>query len=50
MSRRGEGIRKSTEVDTEMRLCTEKRGETEIEKVVGSARRGKAEKKKSTTE
>lgn len=33
---------------SEETVCTEERGETEIEKVVGCARRGEAEK--STTE
>lgn len=45
VSRRGERIRENTEVDTARRRWRrEKRGEMEIEKVVGCARRGEVEK------
>lgn len=44
VSRRGERIWKNTEVDRAKRCCKEKRGETEIEEVVGCARRGEVGK------
>lgn len=43
-SRRGERNWENTEVDRVKRCCKEKRGETEIEEVVGCARRGEVGK------
>lgn len=45
VSSRGERIRENTEVDRVKMWCKEKRGETEIEEVVGCARRGEVKKK-----